>query len=190
MAQVSVRINGYSYMLGCADGQEDHLRALAEDIDQRIDGIKLAAGPSGEARLLLMAALVLSDELYELRKQMGQPDGGMPAEPLARPEPKTARRLTRLARRAEAIADSADEAAALAQMEPDGPEAMTPGEKTPAGEISGEMPSAATAPEDGAAREAVDSAPDEIPSSHAAEPEDRGMASSREEDIAARPERP
>ena len=97
MAQVSVRVNGYSYILGCADGQEDHLRALAADVDRRIDGIKVAAGPSGEARLLLMAALVLSDELYELRKLMGRPDltpmaDPMP-EPVARPEPKTARRL-------------------------------------------------------------------------------------------------
>ncbi len=124
MAQVSVRINGYAYMLGCADGQEEHLLALAEDIDQRIDGIKLAAGPSGEARLLLMVALVLSDELYELR---GQPEGGQagsdPAETAAKPDPKTARRLTRLARRAETLADGAEEAASLAQRQPEPPEA-------------------------------------------------------------------
>ena len=133
MAQVSVRINGYAYMLGCADGQEEHLLALAEDIDQRIDDIKLAAGPSGEARLLLMVALVLSDELYELRKQLGQPEGGwprdgVPAEADARPEPKTTRRLTRLARRAEVMADAAEEAAALessivSQRESEPPEA-------------------------------------------------------------------
>ena len=117
MAQVSVRVNGYSYMLSCSDGQEDHLRALAADIDRRIDGIKVAAGPSGESRLLLMAALVLSDELYELRQMTGQPEPALSPELVAKPEPRTARRLTRLARRAEAIADSIEQPAAQTAAE-------------------------------------------------------------------------
>ena len=127
MAQVSVRVNGYSYILGCADGQEDHLRSLAADIDRRIDGIKVAAGPSGESRLLLMAALVLSDELYELRALSGyaQP---LPPPEAARPEPKAARRLTRLARRAEAIADMAEQAD---RREKTADEARMAGEETP-----------------------------------------------------------
>ena len=36
MAQVSLQINGYGYILGCADGEEDHLHALAADLDRRI----------------------------------------------------------------------------------------------------------------------------------------------------------
>ncbi len=107
MAQVSLQINGYGYVLGCADGEEDHLRALAADLDRRIDEIKASTGPSGEARMLLMAALVLSDELHDLRQQSGQQEGDGP--PASKPEPKSGRRLRGLAKRAESIADKADD---------------------------------------------------------------------------------
>jgi cell division protein ZapA len=102
MAQVTLRINGYSYILGCADGEEDHVHALAADLDRRIDEIKVSTGPSGEARLLLMAALVLSDELHDLRKEAEPRDGG------DKPEPKIGRRLRGLAKRAETIAAAAE----------------------------------------------------------------------------------
>jgi cell division protein ZapA len=106
MAQVSLQINGYGYILGCADGEEEHLSALAADLDRRIDDIKASTGPSGEARMLLMAALVLSDELHDLRELAKQGDGD--ATPASKPEPKGGRRLRGLAKRAEAMADSAD----------------------------------------------------------------------------------
>jgi cell division protein ZapA len=106
MAQVSLRINGYGYILGCADGEEDHLLALAADLDRRIDEIKVSTGPSGEARLLLMAALVLSDELHDLRKQTEQPpeqrDTG------DKSEAKAGRRLRGIAKRAETMAAAAE----------------------------------------------------------------------------------
>lgn len=106
MAQVSLQINGYGYTLGCADGEEERLRALSADLDRRIDEIKASTGPSGEARLLLMAALMLSDELHDLREQARQQDGeGAPA---TKPEPKAGRRLRGLTKRAETIADSAE----------------------------------------------------------------------------------
>jgi|SRR5580698_3524046 cell division protein ZapA len=103
MAQVSLQINGYGYMLGCADGEEEHLRALAADLDRRIDEIKVSTGPSGEARLLLMAALMLSDELHDLRQQQD-----VTSAPAAKSEAKIGRRLRGIAKRAEAIADAAE----------------------------------------------------------------------------------
>lgn len=99
MAQVSLQINGYAYILGCGDGEEAHLRALAEDLNRRIDEIKASTGPSGEARMLLMAALTLSDELHDLKANR------TPAAPAPKPaEPKAAKRLRTIAKRAEAIA--------------------------------------------------------------------------------------
>ena len=106
MAQVSLQINGYAYILGCADGEEEHLRALAADLDKRIEDIKTSTGPTGEARMLLMAALMLSDELHDLREEAKPRDGE--AAPASKGEPKAGRRLRGLARRAETIADSAD----------------------------------------------------------------------------------
>ena len=37
MAQVTVRINGYAYTVGCQDGEEAHLEAMAAEVERRID---------------------------------------------------------------------------------------------------------------------------------------------------------
>ena len=80
MAQVSLQINGYGYFLACGDGEEDHLLALAADLDRRIDDIKAATGPSGEARLLLMAALMLGMiSLCRHESEYRRPPGLRPA---------------------------------------------------------------------------------------------------------------
>ena len=65
MAQVTLRINGYAYTVGCQDGEEEHLQAMAAEVERRIETIKAAAGPSGEARMLVMASLLMADDLYE-----------------------------------------------------------------------------------------------------------------------------
>ena len=67
MAQVTIRINGYAYIVGCEDGQEAHLERMAAEIEQRINSIKAIGGQSGEARLLMLAALLLADELHDTR---------------------------------------------------------------------------------------------------------------------------
>jgi cell division protein ZapA len=99
MAQVTVRINGYAYTVGCQDGEEEHLLAMADEVERRIESIKVAAGPSGEARMLVMAALLMADDMYEMRRSSG---AGLPVAP--GPDPKLGRRLGKLARRAEEIA--------------------------------------------------------------------------------------
>ena len=99
MAQVTLRINGFSYVLGCNDGDESHLSAMAAEVDRRIETIKAQAGQSGEARMLVMAALMLADDLHDMKQTGGAPK----AE--AKPDPKIARRLNRMAKRAEDIAD-------------------------------------------------------------------------------------
>jgi len=99
MAQVTVRINGYSYTIGCQDGEEDHLASMAAEVDKRIDSIRAAAGQTGESRMLVMAALLLADDLFETQKRMPDQLSGKPAS-----DPKLGRRLNRIAKRAEDIA--------------------------------------------------------------------------------------
>jgi len=106
MAQVTVRINGYAYTVGCQDGEEEHLQAMAGEVDRRIESVKAVAGPSGEARMLVMASLLMADDLFETDKvlraaQAGQATGQPSAAPA---DPKLGRRLGKLAKRAEEIA--------------------------------------------------------------------------------------
>jgi cell division protein ZapA len=63
MAQISVTVNGRPYQMGCDDGTEDHVRELAAFIDSHVQNLVREVGQVGEARLLLMAAMLVSDEL-------------------------------------------------------------------------------------------------------------------------------
>jgi cell division protein ZapA len=96
MAQVTLRINGFAYTIGCRDGEEAHLNAMGREVEKRIDAIRSSAGQSGEARMLLMAALTMADEIYEFEQRPQASTGGGDA--------KLGRRLSRMAKRAEDIA--------------------------------------------------------------------------------------
>lgn len=67
VAELAVTVNGKQYTIGCADGEEPHVARLAADLDRRVAALVRSIGAVGEARLLLMAALLVADELHELR---------------------------------------------------------------------------------------------------------------------------
>jgi cell division protein ZapA len=68
MAQVNLLINGHDYRLACADGEEAHLRALVARLDGQLTDLKKSFGEIGENRLTVMAAITLTDELEEARR--------------------------------------------------------------------------------------------------------------------------
>jgi cell division protein ZapA len=72
VGQVNTTIAGRQYRLACEDGQEDHLLALAKDIDSRIIDLRRKFGEIGDTRLTVMAALVLADEMAENRQKVRQ----------------------------------------------------------------------------------------------------------------------
>lgn len=101
MAQVTIRIDGYTYQVGCEDGQEAHLTRMADEIEQRIAHVKAIGGQSGQARVLMLAALLLADELSDLKSK----PQAAPVMAAAKPEAEQRRaRLRRVAARAEEIA--------------------------------------------------------------------------------------
>ena len=63
MPLVEVVVNGREYQVGCDVGQEDRLRELAQLFDKRVQALVSSVGQVGDTRLLLMAGLVLTDEL-------------------------------------------------------------------------------------------------------------------------------
>jgi cell division protein ZapA len=65
MGQVSVPVNGRSYAITCEDGQETRIRRLAQYVDAKVAEFVGSVGQAGEARLLLLAALVIADELSD-----------------------------------------------------------------------------------------------------------------------------
>ncbi len=73
MAEVTVEIVDRRYRIACRDGDEERVRQLAAGIDRRAREARDTLGSQGEAKLLLVVALLLADELEEARG--GSPDG-------------------------------------------------------------------------------------------------------------------
>lgn len=107
MGQVTVRVGGYSHPVSCEDGQEAHLVALASEVDKRVNSIKAMGGQFGESRLLLLASLLLADEVHDLKVAVAQAKGGAPVAPGA-DDPRLAERIARIAERIEGIAQNLD----------------------------------------------------------------------------------
>ena len=65
MGQVVVTVNGRAFPLSCADGEEPRIRRLAQYVDGKVAEFVRTHGQIGEARLILLAALVITDELSD-----------------------------------------------------------------------------------------------------------------------------
>ena len=65
MPLVNVLINGRAYTVACDEGEENHVRELGEFLDKRVRELSGSVGQVGDARLLLMAGLVIADELSD-----------------------------------------------------------------------------------------------------------------------------
>ena len=65
MGQLGIKINGHEYQIACDDGEEEHLTYLSEYVDKHVSDLADSVGGVGETRLLLMAALVIADELSD-----------------------------------------------------------------------------------------------------------------------------
>ena len=72
MGQVTVVLNARTYRLECGEGEESHLIALAEYLGTHVEDMKRKFGQVGDDRLILMASLLVTDELWELRGEMEQ----------------------------------------------------------------------------------------------------------------------
>ncbi|MDA9176079.1 cell division protein ZapA [Alphaproteobacteria bacterium] len=67
MGQVRITLNGRGYDIACDDGQEEHVMRLANALSERVNQLVTANGQVGEARLLLMAGLLMADDLHSER---------------------------------------------------------------------------------------------------------------------------
>ncbi|MDQ0465138.1 cell division protein ZapA [Caulobacter ginsengisoli] len=106
MAQLTVQINGRPYVVGCEDGQERHLAELAKLFDQQVRQVSQDVGQLGDTRLFLMGALLLADELADLRLRQNamQSELAKAQTEQARVEVKAAAALENAAKRIEKLA--------------------------------------------------------------------------------------
>jgi cell division protein ZapA len=72
MGTVTVQVNGRPYVVGCEDGQEAHVEALAAQFDTQVREVGAQVGQVGELRLFLMAALLSADEIADMKARMAR----------------------------------------------------------------------------------------------------------------------
>jgi cell division protein ZapA len=72
MAEVNLSIHGKSYGISCDDGQEGRVVELGRYVDDRLKDISTAGAATNESHMLVLAALVLADEIYELRQSSNE----------------------------------------------------------------------------------------------------------------------
>jgi cell division protein ZapA len=123
MPEVEIAIGGRSFTVACQPGEEHFLRTAAQMLDIEAQPIIAQMGRIPEAKMLLMAGLMLADktaavedELRVLRARVAE----LEARPTPAPErvevavipPQVAETLAEIAARAEALAARAAERAA------------------------------------------------------------------------------
>ncbi len=72
MANVNIKFNGKDYLLSCDDGQEESLKKLTSFLDKKYLELKKKLGNIGENKLLLITAIKLIDEHFDLRRRISE----------------------------------------------------------------------------------------------------------------------
>lgn len=101
VSNVSLTIGGRNFAVSCAQGQEAHVAELGRMVDERAAAAGGLRGQS-EPRMLLLAALMLANDLHEAQGELA----------LLQDAPQDTQEADRIAERAERIASRLE---ALAQ---------------------------------------------------------------------------
>ncbi len=70
MANVNIKFNNKDYLLSCDDGQEQNLKELARHLDSKYSELKNNLGNIGENKLLLITAIQMVDDYFDLFKKV------------------------------------------------------------------------------------------------------------------------
>ena len=70
MANINIKFNNKDYLLSCDDGQEENLKKLANHLDAKYNELKKDLGNIGENKLLLITAIKMVDDYFDLFKNV------------------------------------------------------------------------------------------------------------------------
>lgn len=124
MPEVHVKIGGREFEVSCQEGEEHYLHSAAALIDAEASVLSSQIGRMPEARMLLMAGLMLADKTAGLEERLTKANEKLDAqeqlisemrdrpavtEPVAVIPPQIFETMAELAARAEALAAEVDE---------------------------------------------------------------------------------
>ena len=70
VADVDIIINSRTYRISCKDGEEDRIKSLSSQINNEVKSLVSKIGQLGEARMILLAALILLDKSDDNQDKM------------------------------------------------------------------------------------------------------------------------
>ncbi len=70
MAEVNVTIHGKNYGIACDNGEERRVQELTRYVDARLREIASAGAATNESHLLVLTALVMADEIFDMKMAM------------------------------------------------------------------------------------------------------------------------
>lgn len=129
MPEVSISIGGRNFDVACQEGEEDFLHAAAKMLDEEAQVLAEQVGRIPEARMLLMAGLMLADKtasiedrIQEVEQELAEKKAELDAllgEPAPEPQrvevavvpPSVTDALAEIAAQAEALAAQVEEKA-------------------------------------------------------------------------------
>ncbi|MEM6940600.1 MAG: cell division protein ZapA [Pseudomonadota bacterium] len=128
MPEVRITIGGRQFDVACQDGEEDYLHAAAKMLDDEAQVLSDQVGRMPEARMLLMAGLLLADKaasvedrIAEVRAELAEREAELTTLREAKVEPERVEvpvipqgvtdTLAELAAQAEALAAAVEEKA-------------------------------------------------------------------------------
>lgn len=129
MPEVTIHIGGRPFSVACQDGEESYLHSAAKMLDEEAQALADQAGRMPEARMLLMAGLMLADKtasvedkVAEVQAQLAEREAELEGlRTMGAPEPErievpvvpqaVTETLAELAARAEALAADVEEKA-------------------------------------------------------------------------------
>ncbi|MCB1972203.1 MAG: cell division protein ZapA [Geminicoccaceae bacterium] len=103
MPMLEVSINGRPYNVQCGEGEEVRLKRLAQYVDARVRELSGGQGQIGDAKLLVLASLLIADELDDALAEIKRLHGRDPVDNEA-VELEQSRAIERIAERLEQLA--------------------------------------------------------------------------------------
>ncbi|GBF27971.1 hypothetical protein MnTg02_03033 [bacterium MnTg02] len=76
MGQFAITLNGRTFRLRCKDGEEERLLEFSDYVSAHLDQLEERVGRVGHDRLLVMAALTITGELFDAREKLEQLKSG------------------------------------------------------------------------------------------------------------------
>ncbi len=80
MPEVTISIGGRDYAVACQEGEEQYLHSAAKLLDNEASALAGQAGRLQEARVLLMAGLMLADKTAGLEEQLRSAESRLGAQ--------------------------------------------------------------------------------------------------------------